>query len=140
MGIFCFFYGGLTFCFEYYIIFYDFEEESNSIIPRITNMSGTWYLTCQGIKLGYGRAVAIMRPPARINTAPRPNECGREPESAYLRIRSLLHSHFLPVCTALFPFNYPLRLNGTRAAPLFSKGLFRVLYPMFLGLLAGEVF
>ena len=94
----------------------------------------------QGIKLGYGRAVAIMRPPARINTAPRPNECGREPESAYLRIRSLLHSHFLPVCTALFPFNCPLRLNGTRAAPLFLKGLFRVLYPMFLGLLAGEVF
>ena len=35
----------------------------------------------QGIKLGYGRAVAIMRPPARINTAPRPNECGRPPES-----------------------------------------------------------
>ena len=31
------------------------------------NMSGTWYLTCQGIKLGYGRAVAIMRPPARNN-------------------------------------------------------------------------
>ena len=67
MGIFCFFYWGLTFCFEYYIIFYDFEEESNSIIPRITNMSGTWYLTCQGIKLGYGRAVAIMWPPARNN-------------------------------------------------------------------------
>ena len=57
----------------------------------------------QGIKLGYGRAVAIMRPPARINTAPRPNECGRPPESAYLGIRSLLHRHFLPVCTALFP-------------------------------------
>ena len=65
----------------------------------------------QGIKLGYGRAVAIMRPPARINTAPRPNECGRPPESAYLGIRTLFPRHFLPVCTALFPFNCPLTLD-----------------------------
>ena len=43
----------------------------------------------QGIKLGYGRA----------------------PESAYLGIRSLLHRHFLPVCTALFPFNSPLTFD-----------------------------
>ena len=62
----------------------------------------------QGIKLGYGRAVAIMRPPARINTAPRPNECGRPPESAYLGIRSLLHRHFLQSLIILNIFGFSL--------------------------------
>ena len=36
-------------------------ESARSVSDRLQ------YLTCQGIKLGYGRAVAIMRPPARNN-------------------------------------------------------------------------
>ena len=52
-----------------------------------------------------------MWPPARINTAPRPNEYGRVAESAYPTSRSLLHRHFHPVCTALFPFNCLLTLD-----------------------------
>ena len=66
----------------------------------------------QGIKLGYGRAVAIIRPPARNNKHGRPNECGRPPKSAYLGIRSLLHRYFLPACTALFPSNCLLTLDA----------------------------
>ncbi len=33
------------------------------------------------------------------------------PESAYPTSRSLLYRHFLPVCTALFPFKPALKFN-----------------------------
>ena len=66
-----------------------------------------------------------MWPPARINTAPRPNECGREPESAYLGIRSLLHRHSPPVCTALSPFTPALKCNTPKVI-LNTLGVFPI--------------
>ena len=67
-----------------------------------------------------------MRPPARINTAPRPNEYGREAESAYPTSRSLLHRHFPPVCTALFPFNHPALNSDTPKEILNSPRVFSI--------------
>ena len=56
-------------------------------------------------KIGYGRALALIRAPARIYKGGRPNIYGLPPESDEMPFRSLLHPVFFPVTTGLFPLS-----------------------------------